>query len=135
MYDTMSIIVSHGTLDALMGAVTLAGGAVAIDMPVSIFMTHDAVYALTDLNRPLPIDTAFDEVKQAYAKAGEAGLLKPWYEQLRDYKEMGAEIRVIVCGVSAQLFNITDENKPDFVDKISGVTDFISHADGLVITF
>ena len=134
MYETMSIIVSHGTLDALVAAATLAGGAVAIDMPVNIFMTHDAVYALNDLNRPLPIDTEFDEVKQAYAKAGEAGMMKPWYEMIREYKEIG-ELNVVVCGVSAQLFNITDENKPDFVDKISGVTEFITKANGLVLTF
>ena len=138
MIERLNILVAHATLDAFNGMVLLATGAVTMDVPVNIFLTHDAVFVLKkeNLEKPLEPETKFPEVKEAYKNGLESGKIKPWYELLREIKEMG-DIRVIACGLAADLFGVTEDDLPDFVDGIAGVADFVGGAgeNDLTITF
>ena len=134
MIEKLVIIASHGTLDALNDMVLLATGAVTFDIPVDIFLMHDAVYVAAKKNAdmPLKVSTGYPEVEEAYKNGLKDGKIQVWHELLSDIKEMG-DVRVTACGLATELFGLTED---DFLDDVAGVADFVSNRepDDIVIT-
>ena len=135
--EKLAIIVTKATLDRFNNMVLLATGAATLDIPVDIFLMHDTVLTVKkeNLEKPLKVESEYPEVEGIYQKGLEEGKVKKWYELLEDIKEIG-EIRVVACGLAAELFGLTDDNKADIVDTIAGVADFLGNrtADDLIIT-
>ncbi len=138
MIEMLNILVTHATLDGLTGAAVMATGAATLDIPVNIFLSHDAVYAVKkdQLDKMLEVNTNFPEVKEAYMKKGMSGEMMPWYKLLADAKELG-DIKITACGLAVDIFGIKEDEFADFVDEVGGVADFLGNAEpeDLTVTF
>ncbi|MGQ4891780.1 MAG: DsrE family protein [Candidatus Njordarchaeia archaeon] len=110
MADKMVILVNNGTIDRLIGMAVLASGGIANDMEVHIYLMLWGVYAFLKKN----LETN-KEIIEHHDKAGELeqGLknagLKPWYEMLKELKEMG-NLKIHVCGAAAKAWGASLED-------------------------
>ena len=127
MAEKMVLIVNTATVDRLIGLAVLASGGVALDMEVHIYLMLWGVYAF--LKKNLEKNKELIEHKEL-AKDVEEGLknagLKPWYEILKEAKELGT-VKVHVCGAAAKAWNANLEDI-FLADDIVGATEIVSSA-------
>ncbi|MCY3411927.1 MAG: DsrE/DsrF/DrsH-like family protein [Candidatus Heimdallarchaeota archaeon] len=138
MIDQLNIILKRATMDGFTGAAVMTSGAAALDIPVNIFLSHDAVFAFKkdQADKMLPVDTSFDEVKNAYMQAAQGGEMMSWYEMLKQAKELG-DVTITACGLAMDIFKLTQDDLIDLVDEIGGVADFLgnSEPEDLTVSF
>ena len=127
MAEKMVLIVNTATVDRLIGLAVLASGGIALDMEVHIYLMLWGVHAFLkknlEKNKELieHRDLAKD-VEEGLKKAG----LKPWYETLKELKEMGT-LKVYVCGAAAKAWNAKLEDI-FLADEICGAVEIVSDA-------
>ena len=127
MSERMVIIVNNGTPDRLLGMAVLVSGAVALDMEVDIYLMLWGVYAfkkdVVEKNKELieHKDLA-PQVEEGLKGAG----LKPWYEMLKELKEMGT-VRIHACGAALKAWNATKDDLI-LVDDVIGATEMVTAA-------
>jgi len=127
MPERMVIIVNNGTPDRLLGMAVLVSGAVALDMEVDIYLMLWGVYAfrkdVVEKNKELIEHKELaSQVEEGLKRAG----LKPWYEMLKELKEMGT-VRIHACGAAAKAWNATLDNLI-LVDDMCGATEMVDAA-------
>ena len=123
----MVLVVCSGTPDRLHEMSVLVSGAVALDMEVDIYLMLWGTYAF--LKKNLEKNTELSEHKELATQLSEglknAGL-KPWYEILKEAKELGT-VRIHVCGAAAKAWNASLDDI-FLADDIVGATEIIDAA-------
>jgi len=104
MAEKMVLVIFSGTPDRLLGAAVLVSGAVAMDMEVDIYLMLWGVYGFLkknlEKNKSLSEHQELaDELEKGLKNAG----LKPWYEILKEAKELGT-VRIHVCSAAAKVW-------------------------------
>lgn len=123
---SMCIVLAGGTLDKLFPAAIMASGGVMNDTRVDIFLTF---WGLMPFRKGWP--GKIQNVSQDYAQyandmmqAMESKNVPSWYDTLLQAKEMG-DIHVHACGMTADLFELHQEDFEPIVDDIIGVGEFV----------
>ncbi len=134
MPEKMVLVIFSGTPDRLLGAAVLTSGAVAMDMEVDIYLMLWGVYAF--LKKNLEKNKELSEHKEL-AEELEKGLknagLKPWYEMLKEAKELGT-VRIHVCSAAAKAWNAKLEDIY-LADDFVGAAEIVSTAKEAEIAF
>ncbi len=127
MAEKMVLVIFSGTPDRLLGAAILASGAVAMDMEVDIYLMLWGVYGF--LKKNLEKNKELSEHKELASEV-EKGLknagLKPWYEILKEAKELGT-VRVHVCSAAAKVWGAKLEDIY-LADDFVGASEIVSTA-------
>jgi peroxiredoxin family protein len=135
MDQTLSLVLFSGTDDKLNAAAVMTAGAAAIGKPVHIFLQYWALDAFRadriqrDHGLAPEAGTAGHAAVQALAAAGQ----EPWYETLRQAKELG-EVEIQACSLSMDLLEVKEEDLDPLVDGVEGVAAFwMAAGDGQVV--
>lgn len=125
--EKMVLVVFSGTPDRLLGMSVLVSGAVAMDMEVDIYLMLWGVYAFLkknlETNKELSEHKELaDQVEKGLKEAG----LKPWYEMLKQAKELGT-VRIHVCGAAAKAWGAKLEDIY-LADDIVGAAEIADNA-------
>ena len=133
MAEKVVILVNNGTIDRLLGMVVFASGAVALDMEVHIYLMLWGVYAFLKKNLEKNKDIIEHQNEKENLEEGlkRAGF-KPWYETLKEIKEMG-NVKIHVCGAAAKAWGATLEDIY-LADDIVGAADMAAMAKEAVAT-
>lgn len=135
MDQTVSLVLFSGTDDKLQSAAVMTAGAAALGKPVHIFLQYWALDAFRAdrLERDHGLaPEAGPEGRAAVDALGAAGQ-EPWYQTLRQAKELGG-VEVQACSLSMDLLKITPEDLDPLVDGVEGVAAFwLAAGDGQVV--
>lgn len=135
MDQTVSLVLFSGTDDKLQSAAVMTAGAAALGKPVHIFLQYWALDAFRAdrLERDHGLaPEAGPEGRAAVDALGAAGQ-EPWYQTLRQTKELGG-VEVQACSLSMDLLKITPEDLDPLVDGVEGVAAFwLAAGDGQVV--
>lgn len=135
MAERMSIILFSGTVDKLMAATTLATGASAMGLEVSIFLTFWGLQAFR--KDQIRINTSFSadfaEFAEPAMQAMQAKKVPHWLDTLHGAAEIGS-VHVHACSMTMELFGWTLEDLDPIVEETAGVASFVEQATGDKIT-
>ncbi len=127
MAGKMVLIVNNGTPDRLIGLAVLASGAIAQDMEVEIYLMLWGVYAfrkdILEKNKELIEHKELgSEVEEGLKRAG----LKPWYETLKELRELG-NLKVYACSAALKAWNVTKDDL-FIADDVVGAVEIVNAA-------
>jgi peroxiredoxin family protein len=135
MDQNISLVLFSGTDDKLNAAAVMAAGAAAIGKPVHIFLQYWALDAFRNDRIRRDHGLAFEAGPEGQAavaaleKAGQA----PWYETLRQAKDLGG-VEIQACSLSMDLLELTPADLDPLVDGTEGVAAFwMAAGDGPVV--
>ena len=135
MDQPISLVLFSGTDDKLQSAAVMTAGAAAVGRPVHIFLQYWALDAFRanhlDKDHGLAAEAGPEghAAVEALAAAGQ----QPWYETLRQAKELG-EVEIQACSLSMDLLDIKQDDLDPMVDGIEGVAAFwMAAAEGPVV--
>ena len=125
MPEKMVICVFSGTYDRLVGMSVLVSGAVALDMEVEIYLMLWGSYAFRKdtIGKDTEISEHFDLKDRLFEGMKKAGL-KPWYELLKELKQMG-NVKIYACGAAAKTWD-AEQKDLEFVDGICGASEMVT---------
>src|SRR5579875_272152 len=128
MQDRMSIILFSGTLDKLMAASILTGGAAAMGMEVELFLTMWGLLAFRKDADPtqMHISADFAAQESQMLQVMQTKKVPSWQENIESAKEVGL-VKVYACGMSMDLFDLHHEDLT-LVDDVVGVATFAERA-------
>lgn len=127
MPGKMVLIVNNGTPDRLLGLAVLASGAIAQNMDVEIYLMLWGVYAfrknVLEKNKELIEHKELSaEVDEGLKRAG----LKPWYEILKELRELG-NLKVFACSAALKAWNVTKDDL-FLADNVVGAVEIVNAA-------
>ena len=131
----LALVLFSGTDDKLNAAAVMTAGAAALGRPVHVFLQYWALDAFRA-----------DRIEKDHGLAAEAGAVgkaaveglraagqAPWYETMRQAKELGS-VEIQACSLSMDLLRIEQHDLDPLVDGVEGVTAFYLNAgDGQVL--
>lgn len=123
--SSLSLVLFSGTDDRLQAAAVLAAGAAALGRPVHLFLQYWALDAFR-ADRIAADHGLAPEAGEAGAAAAEAlrdDGQSPWFETLRQAKELGS-VDIQACSLSMDLLKIDEKELDPLVDGVEGVTAF-----------
>lgn len=135
MDQTLSLVLFSGTDDKLNSAAVMTAGAAAVGKPVHIFLQYWALDAFRRdrVHGDHGLAPEAGPVGHAAVKALSAAGQEPWYETLRQAKEIG-EVEIQACSLSMDLFEIKHDDLDPLVDGVEGVAAFwMAAGDGQVV--
>ena len=135
MDQTVSLVLFSGTDDKLQSAAVMAAGAAAVGKPVHIFLQYWALDAFRAdrINNDHGLAAEAGPVGHAAVEALRAAGQEPWYETLRQAKELG-EVEIQACSLSMDLLEIKQDDLDPLVDGVEGVAAFwMAAGDGQVV--
>lgn len=122
---TMSILVQEASLNKFVSLGTMISGALVFDMDVRVFVMDEAVWAFRkDRYLDLEVDSSISGYEPALLKGIEGGIVKKWYEQLAELKEMGS-VSIKLCQMCCAIGNLEKDDFIDIVDKVAGIGTYI----------
>ena len=120
----MCITVMSGSIDRLTGMAILVSGAVSLDMEVEIFLQLWGVYAFKkDVIRQNMHLSEFKEMGSKVAQRLQELKVKPWYEMLKEAKELG-KVKIHACSAACNIWNVKLEDL-ELVDDIIGAAEWV----------
>lgn len=126
--ERLSMVVFSGTMDKLMPVGIMAAGGVAMGQEVNIFLTFWGLLAFKKgAANNLPISKDFEQMGPMMQQIMQEKKVPSWLDTLRTAKEIGS-VKVYVCGMTMDLFDLKLEDLEDVVDGIAGVGEFIDSA-------
>ena len=126
--NKLSIMMFSGTADKFIPLGVLSQAATAMGMEVNVFVTGFALLGFTKVHHDLPFPGEFADMAPAVAQGMEAGHVAPWYDMLRQAKELGA--KVYACSMMAGVMGLTGADFNDLVDDVVGAATFLEAAAG-----
>jgi peroxiredoxin family protein len=135
MDQTLALVLFSGTDDKLQSAAVMAAGAAAVGKPVHIFLQYWALDAFRSdrISRDHGLSAEAGPEGHAAVEALRAAGQEPWYETLRQAKELG-EVDIQACSLSMDLLDIKQDDLDPLVDGQEGVAAFFMTAgDGQVV--
>ena len=125
----LSLVLFSGTDDKLNAAAVMTAGAAALGRPVHVFLQYWALDAFRA-----------DRLENDHGLAAEAGAegkaavdqlraegQAPWYETMRQAKELGS-VDIQACSLSMDVLRIEQTDLDPLVDGVEGVTAFYINA-------
>lgn len=121
----MQIVATKGRFSDWEAVALLASGAIAADYAVSIFAMNEAVWGLRKdlVGKDSSVRSSFQDYETKMNEAVMMGQVEPWWELLATLKHMG-DLRLVVCALTTDVLELTQEDLMPLVDEISGVTAF-----------
>jgi peroxiredoxin family protein len=135
MDQTVSLVLFSGTDDKLQSAAVMAAGAAAVGKPVHIFLQYWALDAFRAdrINNDHGLAPEAGPIGHAAVEALRVAGQEPWYETLRQAKELG-EVEIQACSLSMDLLEIKQDDLDSLVDGVEGVAAFwMAAGDGQVV--
>jgi len=133
--QALSLVLFSGTDDKLNAAAVMTAGAAALGRPVHVFLQYWALDAFRadrlDADHGLAPEAgaAGKAAVEALRAAGQA----PWYETMRQAKELGT-VDIQACSLSMDVLQIEEQDLDPLVDGVEGVTAFyINAGDGQLL--
>ncbi|QQE81003.1 DsrE/DsrF/DrsH-like family protein [Alicyclobacillus sp. SO9] len=122
----MCIVVFGGTVDKLYPAAIMASGAVMNDMEVDIFLTFWGLLAFKkgEAKKLATVSKDYEELGPEMMRVMQEKNVPSWYDTLEQAKEMG-NIRIHACAMTADLFEMEQEDFEPILDDIIGVGEFV----------
>ena len=127
--EPLNLVLFSGTEDRLQAAAVMTAGAAALERRVNIFLQYWALESFRKdrigTTRGLSPEAGPEGAARvaAAAAAGQA----PWYETLRQAKELG-EVDIQACSLSMDVLGIEEGDLDPLVDGVEGVTAFYLNA-------
>lgn len=125
----LSLVLFSGTDDKLNAAAVMTAGAAALGRPVHVFLQYWALDAFR-ADR-LKNDHGLAAEASAEGKAAVEQLIAegqaPWYETMRQAKELGS-VEIQACSLSMDVLHIEEDELDSLVDGVEGVTAFYINA-------
>ena len=136
--QTLAIVASRGTLNALVNVFTLAMAAAVSEMRVRIFLRDEAVYQLSRKRiHQIPLSEVYREVEPEMRQRLQEYALGDLQTLIRELKGRG-DVRLYACTSSMSLCGLQEEDLIPEIDEPRGLTSFLleemSEAD-LVLSF
>ncbi len=121
----MCITVMSGSIDRLTGLAVLTSAAVSMDMEVEIFLQLWGVHAFRkDVIKENMHLSEFKELGEKVAKRLKELNVPPWYEMLKQAKELG-KVKIYACSTACSIWDVKKEDL-ELVDEIIGAGEWIS---------
>jgi peroxiredoxin family protein len=133
MADKLSMTVMTGSVDRLIGMAILAGGAVAMDMEVEIFLQLWGAYAFKkDVIKENMNLSEFKEKGEQVVKRMKELNLPMWFDILKQAKDSGA-VKIYACSTACTLWDVKKEDL-EMVDDILGAGEWLLKSKDAAIT-
>ncbi|RIV29303.1 peroxiredoxin [Alicyclobacillaceae bacterium I2511] len=125
----LAIVIFGGTVDKLYPAAIMTSGAVMNDMDVDIFITF---WGMMPFRKGAPytvqnVSKDYEEMGAEMLRIMQEKKVPSWYDTLLQAKEIG-NVRVHACAMTADLFEMGQDDFEPIVDDIIGVGEFIDMA-------
>lgn len=114
------IIVHSGQWDRIYHAFSIASVLASMGEEVQVFLTY---WALRNICRGEKIFDG-DEERQAIESGIKRGILRE-LEQLVNLGKSFGRMRIIACSGSMELFGLREDELPEWVDKVGGLTEVL----------
>lgn len=125
----LAIVIFGGTVDKLYPAAIMTSGAVMNDMDVDIFVTFWGMMAFRK-GAPYQVQNVskdYEEMGAEMMRVMQEKKVPSWYDTLQQAKEIG-NVHVHACAMTADLFELGQDDFEPIVDDIIGVGEFIDMA-------
>jgi len=133
MADKLSMTVMTGSVDRLIGMAILAGGAVAMDMEVEIFLQLWGVYAFKkDVIKSNMNLSEFKEKGEQVVKRMKELNLPMWFDILKQAKDSGT-VKIYACSTASTLWDVKKEDL-EMVDDVIGAGEWLLKAKDASVT-
>lgn len=129
MTDKVSIVLFSGTVDKLLAASIVSGGAVAMGLDVDIFITFWGLNAFRKdmLQTNVKFSKDFEEMGPMLAQMMQKKNIPPWYETLKSAREAG-NVKIHACSMTYDVMGMKKEDLSPLVDDIIGAGKFVDMA-------
>ncbi len=129
MTEKMALVLFSGSVDKLLAGGIMAGGAVAMDMEVDIFVTFWGLVAFRkdQVNVNQRMSKEFEDMAPALLQAMQAKHYPSWIDTFRKIRSMG-QVRIHLCSMTMDMMGWKKEDFVDIVDDVIGVGSFIEMA-------
>lgn len=134
--EKFSIVLFSGTVDKIMGAVTLAAGAAAMGKKTYIFLTFWGLMGFRkgDWQKNTRFSKDFEDYADTAMEMMQVKKVPNWMQTLQEVMEIG-DITIKACGMTMDMFDIKMEDMEPVVSEITGVASFINETEGGTILF
>lgn len=127
MAQTRTFVLFSGTGDKLHAAATMISGLAASGVTVQVLLTYWGLWSFTreQIEEPKLVSPEYAELaEKVAARAAERGF-PPWYELVRDAKDLG-DVHVYACSLSMDLLGLEMDDLDPLVDGVVGTAAFTS---------
>jgi peroxiredoxin family protein len=133
MADKLSMTVMTGSVDRLIGMAILAGGAVAMDMEVEIFLQMWGVYAFKkDVIKNNMNLSEFKEKGEQVVKRIKELNLPMWFDILKQARDSGS-VKIYACSTACTVWDAKKEDL-EMVDDVIGAGEWLLKAKDAAVT-
>ena len=135
MDQPLSLVLFSGTDDKLQTAAVMTAGAAAIGKPVHIFLQYWALdsFRANKISKDHGLAPEAGPAGHAAVEALSAAGQEPWYETMRQAKDLGG-VDIQACSLSMDLLELKANDLDPLVDGVEGVAAFWMNAgDGPVV--
>jgi peroxiredoxin family protein len=135
MDQPLSLVLFSGTDDKLQSAAVMTAGAAAIGKPVHIFLQYWALdsFRANKISKDHGLAPEAGPAGHAAVEALSAAGQEPWYETMRQAKDLGG-VDIQACSLSMDLLELKANDLDPLVDGVEGVAAFWMNAgDGPVV--
>jgi peroxiredoxin family protein len=133
MADKLSMTVMTGSVDRLLGMAILAGGAVAMDMEVEIFLQLWGLHAFKkDVIKENMNLSEFQEKGEQVVKRIKELNLPTWFDILKQAKDSG-EVKIYACSTACSFWDVKKEDL-EMVDDVIGAGEWLLKAKDAAVT-
>ncbi|WP_069806365.1 DsrE/DsrF/DrsH-like family protein [Vulcanisaeta thermophila] len=132
----LSIIAWSGTADKLYPVAILTSAAAASGWEVEVFFTFWGLLAISKNYMPKTMERISSDYTQFASAVGSAIQsvgLPPWWELLKQAKEMG-KVKIYACSTTMDLLKLKREDLADFVDDVVGAASFLERSSDANVT-
>ncbi len=123
----ISIIVHSGEWDRVYHAFSIATTYSAVGEKVSVFLTYWAIETVVRDR----VDCGDERKNDVFRKGIENGSVKSLGEMVALGKEFG-NLEVVVCSGSMELLGYSEEDLPQWVDRIGGLAEQLMNAEKVI---
>ena len=123
----ISVVIHSGEWDRIYHAFSIASTYSAIGRKVRVFITYWAIDSIAKGR----VDCGHPEKNRIISKGIEEGKVKSLDEMIRLGKEFG-NVEVIVCSGSMELLGYSEEDMPEWVDRIGGLAEQLMEGEKVI---
>lgn len=125
--QTRTFILFSGTADKLHAAATMIAGLAASGVTVQVFLTYWGLWSFRrdQIEVPKPMSAEYRELGEKVAAAAAERGFPPWYQLLRDAKDLG-DVHFHACSMSMDLLGLDPDDLDPLVDDVVGTAAFTS---------
>jgi len=123
----ISIIIHSGEWDRIYHAFSIASTYSAIGEKIKVFITYWAIDAIAKRK----IECSSNEKNEIIQEGMRAGKVKSLEEMIKLGREFG-NVEVIVCSGSMELLGYSENDMPEWVDRVGGLAEQLMEAERVI---